>query len=187
MNTEIRWYLFLVFNFVRLVYGDETPSSNGTWGESPIEPTHNCTRCHVWKGHQCLDSQPCAKIKHYDPLGKIIALILLTIFMLSILTLCLKVCCNVCGHANGNYDNRWDNPEFTQKLSIKFFFCSCCVLQCALSIQCCCEWKASNLRVLPEPNNDRHDPGLSGGAPALFPQPPPSYIDIFPSTTVRQG
>ena len=104
--TEIRWYLFLVFNFVRLVYGDETPSSNGTWGESPIEPTHNCTRCHVWKGHQCLDSQPCAKIKHYDPLGKIIALILLTIFMLSILTLCLKVCCNVCGHANGNYDNR---------------------------------------------------------------------------------
>jgi len=93
----------------------------------------NCTRCNVWKGDDCFKSEPCifcnesiqcskestvckdnvcldinwdSSIRHYDPFGKIIALILLTIFMLSILTLCLKVCCTVCGNTNGNLDKR---------------------------------------------------------------------------------
>ena len=54
-------------------------------------------------------------IKHYDPFGKIIALILLTIFMLSILTLCLKVCCAVCGNTHGSLDKRWDLYPFLKR------------------------------------------------------------------------
>ena len=52
----------------------------------------------------------------------------------------------------------------------------CCVCQCSVSIQCCCEPKLPRLRVIPATG----DPRLSRGQ--LEPSPPPSYLDIYPDT-----
>lgn len=93
-----------------------------------------------------------------DPLGRVIGLILLTIFLLSWLSLCLKFWNSIfCGGSQKR----------------------CCVLQCAISVQCCCEWKAGRLRVIP------HDSEVaqSDSNFQLYPQPPPPYGDIFPSST----
>ncbi len=95
--------------------------------------------------------------------------------MLSLFTLCLRVCSNICG-TNGP-DRR------------------CCVLHCALSIQCCCEWKAGRLRIIPDsPDGLRGRPGVDHaqastavvGSPAtrraaLYPPPPPADLEIFPT------
>lgn len=100
-----------------------------------------------------------------DPLGKVIALITLTIFLLSLLTFCLRVFANSCG------DRR------------------CCVVQCAISLQCCCEWKAGRLRILPNsPGHTTHprESGIdqqyrtNGRRASLYPPPPPTYVELFP-------
>ncbi|XP_059092396.1 uncharacterized protein LOC131887744 isoform X2 [Tigriopus californicus] len=151
----------------------------------------NCTRCMLWKGHHCRRLQPCitcnetmpcgdsmecrygicSKLPYRvsptgDPLGKVIALITLTIFLLSLLTFCLRVFANSCG------DRR------------------CCVVQCAISLQCCCEWKAGRLRILPNSPGHNTHPRDSGGIDqqyrtngrraSLYPPPPPTYVELFP-------
>ncbi len=93
--------------------------------------------------------------------------------MLSLFTLCLRVCSNICG--TGGVDRR------------------CCVLHCAVSIHCCCEWKAGRLRIIPDSPEvagraDHHAQAAGGvvGSPAtrratLYPPPPPAYLELFPS------
>ncbi len=48
----------------------------------------------------------------------------------------------------------------------------CCVIQCALSLQCCCHVKRGRLRIVPyeteQPSGEENFP------------PPPSYLDIYP-------
>ena len=97
---------------------------------------------------------PANSMVRSDPLGSAIALIFLTIFLLSVLTLCLRVCSNICA------DSR-----------------RCCTVQCAISVQCCCEWKAGRLRIIPGPSEAIDHPEYTQQRP----EPPPSYIDIFPT------
>ena len=74
-----------------------------------------------------------------DPLGRIIALSLLAIFLLGIFTLCLRICSSTCG-ADGR---------------------KCCVVQCAISVQCCCEWKSGRLRIIPNSGNSVEPTGTN--------------------------
>ena len=119
-----------------------------------------------------------------------IALILLTIFLLTLVTLCLRIFSNSCSGSR-----------------------RCCEIQCAVQVQCCCQWKAGRLRILPSGAG-----GTAGGSAAaadlhtsvsaddardsrgtrnsqqqqvrranLFPPPPPAYIEIFPEGENRAG
>ena len=196
----------------------------------------NCTRCAVWRGDNCTTYRPCVfcnasvecaeplvcrddictelppgsecndrlkvqflsyKLTHgalrlalrgRDPLGKVIALILLTIFLLTLVTLCLRIFSNSCSHSR-----------------------RCCVIQCAVQVQCCCQWKAGRLRILPRGSSavaDLHTGSAAGDAQEstaargsqqqqqqqqqlrranLFPPPPPAYVEIFPEDESRPG
>ena len=109
-------------------------------------------------------------LKRSDPLGHVIAILILTLFLLSLLTLCLKVCSNIfCHSSNGN---------------------RCIMIQCAVSLHCCCQWKAGRrLRIIPE-GEDQEDSNSSNIIHEGFyhpHQPPPSYIDIFPDTGPPPG
>ena len=126
-----------------------------------------------------------------DPLGKVIALVLLVIFLLTLVTLCLRVFSNSCPNSR-----------------------RCCVVQCAVQVQCCCQWKAGRLRILP---SGAGAPAVAAGSPVaelhaaaaddaresrgargpqqqhqlrranLFPPPPPAYLEIFPEGENREG
>jgi hypothetical protein len=113
-------------------------------------------------------------LRSRDPLGKVIALILLTIFLLSLLTLCLRIFASSCTNSH-----------------------KCCVIQCAVQVQCCCQWKAGRLRILPSggrrsstvadvTNETRSTTGARGRGTQqarranLYPPPPPAYLEIFP-------
>ena len=103
-------------------------------------------------------------VERSDPLGRVIALIFLTIILLSILTLSLRVCSNLCLN-NGNGKK-------------------CCAVQMAISVQCCCELKSGRLRIIPDGTEDNPEghlpPPTAANSTDLYPPPPPSYIDIFP-------
>jgi len=93
-----------------------------------------------------------------DPLGRIIALSLLAIFLLGILTLCMKICSSTCC-ADGR---------------------RCCVVQCAISVQCCCEWKTGRLRIIPNPGSNTEPASVHHRRESLCPPPPPAYGEIYP-------
>ena len=121
-----------------------------------------------------------------DHLGRVIALILLTIFLLSLFTLCLRVCYTICGGDQGS-----EAEVGGQR---------CCVIHCAISIQCCCDWKMSAMprswrRSQVEDDIDMdnvvHGGVVVGGGDtlntpqrdSLYPAPPPAYIEIFPEVS----
>ena len=93
-----------------------------------------------------------------DPLGRIIAMSLLAIFLLGIFTLCLRICSSTCG-ADGR---------------------KCCIVQCAISVQCCCEWKSGRLRIVSNPGNSVEPTGVHHRRESLYPPPPPAYGEIYP-------
>ena len=51
----------------------------------------------------------------------------------------------------------------------------CCVCQCSVSIQCCCEPKIPRLRVIPATGDSE-----TAVRNQLSPTPPPAYLDIYP-------
>ena len=124
-----------------------------------------------------------------DHLGRVIALILLTIFLLSLFTLCLRVCHTICGGGQGS---EADGGVGGQR---------CCVIHCAISIQCCCDWKMPRSwrrsQVEDVIDIDNVVPGGGGGGvvvgggdtldtpqrDSLYPAPPPAYIEIFPEVS----
>ena len=64
----------------------------------------------------------------------------------------------------------------------------CIMIQCAVSLHCCCQWKAGRrLRIIPE-GEDQDDSNSSNIIhEGYYHQPPPSYIDIFPDTGPPPG
>lgn len=177
-------------------YSSSTVASTST--TTSLLALANCTRCYVWKGDDCFDSRPCLFCNKSvpcinedfvcrdnicmqdpfdsgsgkkDPLGRVIALIFVTLFMLGLIILCLQLCVKTC---RGGSDRR------------------CCIIHCAVSIQCCCEWKAGRLRIFPDTtyvggaegharhNNSSNPTGRRG---ELHPPPPPAYMEIYPEET----
>ena len=215
----------------RAIGNDSDISDATAAAAAALSSVGNCTRCAVWRGDNCTTYRPCvfcnasvecagplvcrddictelppggskcdliflrltdsrrrsvhSALKGRDPLGKVIALILLTIFLLTLVTLCLRIFSNSCSGSR-----------------------RCCVIQCAVQVQCCCQWKAGRLRILPSgaggPGGGSAVPELHAGSAAddarenraargsqqqqqqqlrranLFPPPPPAYIEIFP-------
>ena len=103
-----------------------------------------------------------------DPTGKIIALVLLSIFLLGLFSLFLRLCATNSCSASGSQQSE-------------------CQVNCALNVKCCCfKWK-----VCPD-NNSSSSRSRSAVAPVatatgsagrrddLLPVPPPAYQELFP-------
>ena len=73
----------------------------------------------------------------------------------------------------------------------------CCIVQCACSVQCCCQWKAGRLRIIPDfpPAGMGQGAAGQGAGPggrgqgrrdamrrrqSLVPPPPPAYVELYP-------
>ena len=110
---------------------------------------------------------------HPDPMGKIISFSLLSLFVSVILVVCLRwvTCPRVSRHVS------------RVTCHVYRMFCTsctwrkCCVCQCSVSIQCCCEPKPPRLRVIPATGDA--DTAVRA---ALSPAPPPAYLDIYPES-----
>ena len=138
-------------------------------------------------------------MRHTDPLGRVIALILVTIFFLSLFTLFLRVCYNICGGGGSHHQGSGVRPPTDRRLQPR-----CCQIHCAVSIHCCCDWKTGRLRIIPDEvvvgasgggavgNNNANSavmPAINPGGDdltpqrdSLYPVPPPAYLEIFPET-----